>query len=865
MASVSPHKTGASPKGPNAVERPTYWTPRKSGLGPKPGLESAATPLDFSTLKAADFGITPESFTKQTEGQSKNVLNKFRRRSTIGIRGSPENNSLIRYVAYRRRARKQDALAQASPFTHRNAFLKDKIAAFQLSFNPPEETVERQIHVAETSKKINVGQHEESEQDQNLLSVFGTLAFEENTAMKSLNGGKTSLGIQEHNIVSPSSKPFHNDTGETAEALPGLLASSAKSGYTSLKTTPCKGVLRTSCDKQFSYASEEVNWSATIQKSCKKVRFAEQQSLQLFDETKPPVTPVQRDSLSSCSARPVLKKRLVETGDKKVGIEHHLEPIDDTKEEFSADPANTTNERTTRSVEEVIIKNEDLVSVDIPLHLKRVLHSSSVSRESSPNMSPDKKSFSQSDLDHNDEQESSKGAECAADYNLEETSKNSLHVQAPARRITRLSVINQHCSKVEETDSALASKVPIKNSKDKANKIQKTKPEAKSVQKKKPAAKCKVFGKRRKKKKNQKALYGQREIASKTPLLSPILEVTEEISFGSSYQHTPESHVSSFDYSILSDLRGESENGRNENSCSLWDNKEDGDCLHSSLDLFKKLDMPASFSLLADDSADGLKDMLPLESPKQNSPKKLNTILKEKVQVLNSDCTSGKAKKQEKHEILHSPRAERTALVSVESAAQLGGESDSMNLNKFPRRKSRRQTFHLPNCSETPENIHSIPEGNGEELSLAPADSELLHSLQCSIEASFSSTSRRVRRSMRGHKDAEKEGLAWIEIPDSACSIKRRLSSCIPQESELLHQKEANGIQLPFLMSEEQENAHVPTGPYKVKKRKSIAVLCAKENNSLQAQRIRRASLGYKSDYCYRKEMSTFIKNHPTI
>nr|XP_008118061.1 PREDICTED: cell division cycle-associated protein 2 isoform X1 [Anolis carolinensis] len=855
MASLSTHNTCASPKRPSAVERPTYLTPRQSGLGPKQGLESTAKPLDFSTLTAADFGITPESFTKQTKGQSKNVLNKLGRRSTIGIRGSPENNSLIRYIAYQRRARKQDALLQASPFTHQNTFLKDKIAAFQSSFKSPEETEERQIHVAETSKEINAGPHEELEEDQNLPLVCGTLTFEENTTVKSLNGGKTSPDIQEHNIVSPSSKPFHTDTGETTKALPGLLASSAKSGGMILKTTPCKGVSRTPCGKQFSHASDEVNQSATIQKNCKKVRFAEQQSLELFDETKPPVTPVQRNRLSFCSARPVLKKRRVETGDKEVGIEHHLEHIYDTKDEFSADPGSTANERTTKS-DEVIIKNEDLDSDDIPLHKKRVLLSSSVSRGSSPNMSPEKESFSQSDVDRNDNQEASKGTESAADDHLEETSKHSFHIQDPARRITRSSAINQHYSKIEETDFTLASKMQIKNSKHKANKIQKTAPEAKSVQKKKPAAKCRVFGKRRKRKKKQKALYGQRETASKTPLLSPILEVTEDISFGSSYQHTPESCISIFDSvlddSILSDLRGESENGRDENSCILRNDSEDGDSLHSSLCLLKELDMSTSFSPLADDDANVLKNMLPLESPKQKSPKKLKIILNEKEEALNSDYSSGIAKKQQKHEILHSPRAEGTALFSVESAAQLGSESGSMNRNKIPKRKCRRQSFHLLNHSETPGNIHSIPEGNMEELSLAPADSELLHSIQCSIEASFSSTSRRVRRSMRRDKNAEKEGLAWIQIPDSACVIKRRLSS-IPQESELLPQKEAISIQLPFLMSEEQENAHVPTGPYKVKKRKSIGVLSAKENNNvvLKAQRSRRASLGYKSDYCY--------------
>ncbi|NXE53465.1 CDCA2 protein, partial [Casuarius casuarius] len=61
-------------------------------------------PVDFATVTIAEFGITPESFTKQSIEKSSTSL-KFRRRSTIGARGSPENNTLIRYLAQQRRNR----------------------------------------------------------------------------------------------------------------------------------------------------------------------------------------------------------------------------------------------------------------------------------------------------------------------------------------------------------------------------------------------------------------------------------------------------------------------------------------------------------------------------------------------------------------------------------------------------------------------------------------------------------------------------------------------------------------------------------------------------------------------------------------
>ncbi|NXA53626.1 CDCA2 protein, partial [Nothocercus julius] len=61
-------------------------------------------PVDFATVTIAEFGITPESFTKQSVEKSP-TLSKFRRRSTIGVRGSPENNTLIRYLAQQRASR----------------------------------------------------------------------------------------------------------------------------------------------------------------------------------------------------------------------------------------------------------------------------------------------------------------------------------------------------------------------------------------------------------------------------------------------------------------------------------------------------------------------------------------------------------------------------------------------------------------------------------------------------------------------------------------------------------------------------------------------------------------------------------------
>ncbi|NWY39945.1 CDCA2 protein, partial [Sylvia atricapilla] len=60
--------------------------------------------------------------------------------STIGLRGSPENNTLIRYLAQQRSSRQKETFTQISPFKPANVRpLKDKIDAFQGSFESLQE------------------------------------------------------------------------------------------------------------------------------------------------------------------------------------------------------------------------------------------------------------------------------------------------------------------------------------------------------------------------------------------------------------------------------------------------------------------------------------------------------------------------------------------------------------------------------------------------------------------------------------------------------------------------------------------------------------------------------------------------------
>ncbi|XP_036894570.1 cell division cycle-associated protein 2 isoform X2 [Sturnira hondurensis] len=105
------------------------------------------SPLDFSTVTVEQLGITPESFVKNCSGKSLSYLKKSRRRSTVGVRGSPETNNLIRFIAQQRNLKnaEKSSLTQnfpfpGSPVLHRNVnSLRERISAFQSAFQSVEE------------------------------------------------------------------------------------------------------------------------------------------------------------------------------------------------------------------------------------------------------------------------------------------------------------------------------------------------------------------------------------------------------------------------------------------------------------------------------------------------------------------------------------------------------------------------------------------------------------------------------------------------------------------------------------------------------------------------------------------------------
>ncbi|KAM8886613.1 cell division cycle-associated protein 2 isoform 2-T2 [Spinachia spinachia] len=105
-----------------------------------PLLGDTSAPLNFSELTPREFGISVESFTPASlpnyKDKSRLAHIKSRRKSSIGSRGSPETNSLIRFVAEQRMKTpstfKTPQLVRSSPFLPRVAsLLRQKMASFQ--------------------------------------------------------------------------------------------------------------------------------------------------------------------------------------------------------------------------------------------------------------------------------------------------------------------------------------------------------------------------------------------------------------------------------------------------------------------------------------------------------------------------------------------------------------------------------------------------------------------------------------------------------------------------------------------------------------------------------------------------------------
>ncbi|XP_055974799.1 cell division cycle-associated protein 2 [Sorex fumeus] len=544
--------------------------------------EAFKSPMNFSSVTVEQLGITPESFVKSPAGKRKKAsyLKKSRRRSTVGARGSPETNHLIRFIAQQRnlKSAEKSPLVQNSPLQRSPGLyqknvnsLRERISAFQSVFYSIKENEKNLEHpeFSETegfmttnlTPKSRVGMCQKSEisakspkrrrllspNDENCTDTLDlqkfsiatspktdrTLAVENFRADPSEKSSETCL--TQSGYLVEESIPLSDLTGtsngiKVARCVQGQGAANTPDRFMDTNTNPApevrsmvsplcvrncpssetvklRSVLKKPSVKQFveglqvhcdNLCENEVhpNLISNLAKCCKerrsdqedckepasvnlrkrkRVTFGEDLSPEVFDESLPANTPLRK------GGTPVCKKNLGNISphlDQSPVPEHFPQPNFDDK-------------------------GENLENIE-PLQVAFAV------------LSPLNKSTVSETLSGTDTFSSSNNCENISPR------KGARVTRTSSRRSQSISFAEENVCNLLNTEVQ-----PCKEKKTKRRKSQESKCSDKVRPKKNRALKSCRKKRGRPKKAVQKSLYGERDIASKKPLLSPIPELPE--------------------------------------------------------------------------------------------------------------------------------------------------------------------------------------------------------------------------------------------------------------------------------------------------------------------------------------------------
>ncbi|XP_064031622.1 cell division cycle-associated protein 2 isoform X2 [Pogoniulus pusillus] len=722
------------------------------------------TPVGFTRGTVAEFGLLQESFAIQSVGASPASL-KFRRRAAIGARGSPENNSLIQFLAQQRSNRQKEDLAQVSPFKHVR-LLKDKIDTFQ-TVKPVEET-------EETTGTSGLAQ----------VAEIGSY-FSSNHCTKDArrNAVPDLSREQEVSPVSDESKPCTTPSHSPANTSRPLSAERAQSGYwlsPVLKRTPEEQPLErvqecfydaldgrgetlavSSCTEIFealqTVTTEEAERQSSEKPKKKKVTFGQDLSPEIFDRALPANAPLRR-------------------GGTPVRLQSHSSP--------SAAGLSLTEEPLPQP-------NFDCSEECEPL---RGLVQDPVAAE---DLMP------------------AENAEAAA---------------GKAGRMRTRSSMKKCSTTSEGTDVGISSATAPENTKGmdnpRRNKLPKQKNPTISTVKKPQKRQRAGCVKRRKKVKP--ALYGERTMASKKPLLSPVPEVSECSLSPSSLFFSEDV----FSWSACKDvqqkpvaerMRGQTISTADTSGSSEDLNVAEGSSSHETVPQVSDGDLEAAagadqeFSNVVPDARGGLdtSDCAPQsEETAHVTEAEGSTSWRENGRL--EGALLNEAEWVTGLEFMEQEGARRS-LHPQKGSARTG----------LRRRRTRSGVFPFPafQQEDTTEDNLPLPPFHMEEFLAAPCDSfnvEDFFSVPQPKRDHSEPSGRgavRVRRSMRLHEDAQSEGLEWILLPKEmqncppllAPARKLRRSATVLGESENLGFGERNLTQF-SAAGKENEGSARPAG-----------------------------------------------------
>ncbi|XP_017573691.1 cell division cycle-associated protein 2 [Pygocentrus nattereri] len=260
---------------------------------------------DFSKLTPSHFGISTDSFLTFSKEKDKSRVAqlKARRRSTIGLRGSPETNSLIcfRAKAAMKTPPRTPQNILASPLFTGCDSIKQKMAAFQRLMGEDEENSEQSAPLmmkeeqgeggmgGSLSKDVQTGNEVCSEERQDRITPSKRRPTA--TPPPSKKRRRVPLGLCEEEILeepfselqnTPTQEPGVRSSDFRSPELKLGLGSDSQSQLMSFPMLSKPEVIRTD-DFEVSSVSKK-----------KRVRFGAPLSPEFFDKTLPPSTPLQK-------------------------------------------------------------------------------------------------------------------------------------------------------------------------------------------------------------------------------------------------------------------------------------------------------------------------------------------------------------------------------------------------------------------------------------------------------------------------------------------------------------------------------------------------------------------------------------------
>ncbi|KAI5613368.1 cell division cycle-associated protein 2 [Silurus asotus] len=259
---------------------------------------------DFSKLTASQFGITPSSFTSFPKDRDKSRVAqlKSRRRSSIGVRGSPETNSLICFRAKQVMKtppsvpprtppppRTPQHLLESPLFSGRDS-IKQKMAAFQRLMETDEENTvmmkEEEEGVRHTQSDVN--NHPE-ESENRLAPVTPPLSKRRRRGTPHRSAWEQQIAEEPLSEFTHAPKHEHEVEFKSPKMVQSLgLGLDSQSQLLSLPMLSKPELIKTG----------EADVSSASKK--KRVRFGAPLSPEFFDKTLPPSTPLQKGATPAC-------------------------------------------------------------------------------------------------------------------------------------------------------------------------------------------------------------------------------------------------------------------------------------------------------------------------------------------------------------------------------------------------------------------------------------------------------------------------------------------------------------------------------------------------------------------------------------